>query len=123
MAWNRKIAPVIHKTRWMNKSPDGVYEELKEYGDYYLENRYLYHDQDLELALLTRSDRLIHLGLAEYGMSDKAGQALYKDACSPGGDADYKKAIRLAVLANPRFPASDFSSDEGFGALTAEQLV
>jgi hypothetical protein len=125
MAWDRRLPTVIHKTRLMSKSPDGVYQELAaDYGTFWLENRYRYgNEEQIELALLTRPDRLIHLGLAQYGMSEKAGQALYKDACSPGGDAEYKEAIRLAVLANPRFPISDFSSDAGFGALTAEQLA
>jgi hypothetical protein len=123
MTWDDQLPLAIHKASLLAKSPDGVYEELALYGAYQLEHRYVPIGEELELALLGRTDRLIHLGLAQFGAYKKVAQALYKDTSTPGGDADYKLAIRLAVLGNPRLPMSDFRSDAGFGALDEEQLA
>lgn len=80
-----------------------IYDELKMYSAEAQASPYSVPDGDLEGALLARGDRLIDLGLAQYGAIPATLKTIYERAKEPAADdADtkYKQGIRLAVLGN-----------------------
>ncbi|WP_153075000.1 hypothetical protein [Paraburkholderia bonniea] len=80
--------------------PDVVYRELDNYGQYLATGNHWNYDEELELSLLEREDRLIDLALAKNAASDDVVGSLYSRSLAGTGDPGYDKAVRLACLAN-----------------------
>jgi hypothetical protein len=121
MAWDDKTPTSVTQARLMHSSPDGVYSELKEYAAHQAADGY--HVEELEQALLRRNHPLITLGLAQYGGSDKVVGAIFKQASGPTNDANYSKALRLAVLGNSILPRRQIMSHGVLGVVDDQEVV
>jgi hypothetical protein len=100
MAWDSKENSLIRMMRLRLSAPDVAYAALKEYGEHVAAQSWVFGDTELEKALAERHDRLIDLGLAQFAASSEVVGALYKLASEGTADADFDRAIRLAVLSN-----------------------
>ncbi len=121
MAWDSKAPFLVTRARLMNASPDAVFAELEEYAAHHSDSHFSYDDK-LEEALLRRNDPLINLALAQFCFSRKVAADLYRRTFDAGGDADYSKGLRLALLGNPYVPETGFGGHP-FGFLTDEEIV
>lgn len=98
--WDDKTPAAVTRMRLLQLDPQRVYDELREYGAYVI-NHDLWHGDDvLEMALFERSNPLINLGLAQFGINPKVTSALYKQSFAHTDNQEYGHAIRLAVLGN-----------------------
>jgi hypothetical protein len=120
MIWDSKTPSLVTQARLLHMSPDSVYAELREYAAYQEESSN--YDENLEEALLLRNDPLITLGLAQYGGSDKVATVLYKRSAEAQGGSNFNRALRLAVLGNPRLPQQIFSSHT-LGVVEDEEVL
>jgi hypothetical protein len=90
----------------MLASPDVVYGELEKYGATLTEHDSFFggtRSDDMEKALLKRDDRLINLGLAQFGGCAAVIRTLYEQAHifdEGAPDYDYFLSLRLACLSN-----------------------
>ena len=111
--WNNRIPSEVTRARLLRMTPERVYDELNEYGAH-LGRSVWDGDVALEHALYGRSDELINLGLAQFGMNRKVASALYQRSFIETCDREFGHAIRLAVLANPNLAQA--CEDIGNGA-------
>lgn len=108
MEWTDRQARLTEEARLLTAPPQMVFDELRVEAQKARENRFQYHRAEgLEARLVERSDRLINLGLASYGLDKDVFKALYKFSLEPAQDetdARYKLGLRLACLSNTALP-------------------
>ncbi|WP_141917606.1 hypothetical protein [Herbaspirillum sp. SJZ102] len=105
MAWDITTSSHITRERLKLSTPEVVYRELDEYGQYLATGVSRWNSDDaLENALLQRNDRLINLGLAKNAGSQSVIKLLYSQSLAGTGDNEYDYAVRLACLANLTAP-------------------
>jgi hypothetical protein len=81
-------------------TPDNVYKELKQYGEF-LKGTYFCYNEELEKSLLDRNDKLINLALAQFAGSDNVVLELYRKAQQRNdNEKEYNLALRIACLSN-----------------------
>jgi hypothetical protein len=93
--------------------PSFVYDELKQYSADVQASPWTAQDDAIEIALGTRNDPLINLGLASYGACREVVGALYLKGKEPPAEGEYlayKQGLRLAVLGNETIDAKGFLS-------------
>jgi hypothetical protein len=79
--------------------PEAAYRELRSYGEYLVSEASGYgEDEELEVAMVSREDPVITLGVAEFGGSSQVLKALFDRARRGKGEHD--RAVRIAILGN-----------------------
>lgn len=113
MTWDSTANRSITRERLKISTPEVVYQHLEEYGQYVTANRWRWNsDEALEKDLLERNDLLINLALAKNAASEQVIKQLYHFTPDDGITEDYRKAVRLACLANRNAPLSGFEIDD-----------
>jgi len=103
MTWDRAAPEKITEARLLIADPETVYRELQEYGTYVNGPGLVFGDEELENTLFQRNDRLVNLGLAQYGTSAKILKQLYHSAgidIQNPSDAKYNMGLRVSCLSN-----------------------
>ena len=121
MSRDGKTPDVVIMARLLNLPAPFVYQELKAFSETHSVTR-LSHGSEIEEALLRRNDRLITLGLAQYGISSDVVTAIYKLGTATTGDAGYNKALRIAALGNVTV-AREIMGGNKYGVLTDEEVL
>jgi hypothetical protein len=99
--------------RLLALTPESVYRELHDYGESISKHELGAHaNEELEKALLGRADRLINLGLAQFGGSPSVVRLLYSQAKDGTGDPIQDRAVRFAFLSNQVWPHRIFGRDQ-----------
>lgn len=120
MGWNHSVHPAVTIARLMSSSAEVVYEELRRNGESYHNQWFAERFDELEAALYSRGDRLINLGLAQYGSSFEVLWDLYQIAYRGTEDKKYDKGVRLACLGNQVFPLATFG--DGYPPVHFDEL-
>jgi len=112
MTWDTGTHRLVTKARLLLAAPDVVYQALEDYGQHVRQRKRMGdYDEDLEIALAGRDNRLIDLAHARNAGSNKLVATLYKRSLTGTGDIEYDKVIRLACLANQGVSNFMLSSD------------
>ena len=101
MTRNTNVDSAVTYARFMVLPPEEVYQELREDGAAQLSSDWqgAVITEEMEMALLGRSNPLINLALAQFGGAAVVRQ-LYTRAKEGAGDRIQDRAIRRACLAN-----------------------
>ena len=106
--------------RFSKLSPEAAVEALKERNERLkAQNPYGCDFAEVEQALLARSEPLIDLGLAQYGLTREVLSDLYQRSLRGTGDAAQDLGIRIAILSNQLAPGRFFEANI---AMTPEEL-
>ena len=119
--WDNKTPTAITRARLLCMPPERVYDELKEYGAYV--GQCAFGNSEVEQALFNRSDRLINLGLAQFGGTWEVQSALYKQSFAETEDPDYGRALRLGVLGNCNLICDDWMRHQSKSPLSDSELL
>lgn len=98
MDWDVSGHRAITFARLKLSAPEAVLTDLHRYAETKKNDIFSYADDELEAMLLQRNNRLIDLGLAQYGFSPHVIAALYQKAILGTADPDLDIAIRMACL-------------------------
>ncbi len=99
--------------RLMALIPESVYRELHDYGESLSKDKLAARrNEELEKALLGRAEKLINLGLAQFGGSPAVVRLLYSQAKAGTGDPIHDRAVRFAFLSNQVWPQRIFGRDQ-----------
>src|SRR5262249_11237151 len=101
--------------RLLASSPEAVFEELKQLSaKTKAQPSWNNWNDQYEIGLVDRNERLINLGLAAYGTNKEVLKALYKHGLEPAqntSDASYKEGLRIGCLSNSTASATFLSFD------------
>lgn len=121
--WDNNTPSTITRERLLCTPPERVYDELKEYGAYVDKHSSWASSSELEQSLYNRADRLINLGLAQFGATWEIQSALYKQSFSDAEDPDYASALRLGVLGNCNLVCDGWMRHQGKSPLSDPELL
>jgi len=104
MPWEEEQDKLTREARLFLSSPEIVFAELKKLSEQaraHFGAHFALTTEKLEPSLLERNDRLINLGLAQYGTHIDVFKALYKHGLENSGEFDekvYRRGLRVACL-------------------------
>jgi hypothetical protein len=127
--WEQEQERLILEARLLTSSREVVFEDLKKLAAKTTLEGYRNRNNDYEMRLLQRNERLINLGLAAYGTSKEVLKTLYKHSLEPAKDAfeaNYKNALRVACISNstaPTFNLMRHYPDDIIGAEQTHRII
>ena len=107
--WEAEQETLMLEARLLASRPEVAFDELKRLSEKIRAGTWDLEEEDKhEIALVSRNERLINLGLAAFGTNKEVTKALYKHALEPAedaSDASYKEGLRIGCLSNNTLPA------------------